>query len=50
MIAFDPALVPLAPGTPLAEQLVVLSQLKNQLIGFTKRKEQLTAQPGAVEW
>lgn len=50
MIAFSPALLPLDPSASLADKLAILSQLKNQLIGFTQRKEQLIAQPGAVEW
>lgn len=50
MIAFSPTLLPLDPHASPADQLAVLTQLKNHLIGHTQRKQDLVAQPGAAEW
>jgi len=50
MMAFAPSLLPLDPASSASEQLAILSQLKNHLIGHTQRKRDIIAQPGAVDW
>lgn len=49
MTPFNPSVLPLEPGTTLPDQLSLLSQLKNQLIGFTKRKQAILQHSGAVQ-